>query len=41
MARRIRDLFLALLGERLGISKAQADDLVRAAQGRRKERGKA
>jgi hypothetical protein len=32
------DLSLARLGERLGISKARADDLMRAAQGRRKER---
>jgi hypothetical protein len=34
------DLSLARLGEKLGISKARADDLVRAAQGRRKERRK-
>jgi len=34
------DLSLARLGEKLGISKARADDLVRAAQGRRKERKK-
>ena len=32
------ELSLARLGEKLGISKARADDLVRAAQGRRKER---
>jgi hypothetical protein len=34
------ELSLARLGEKLGISKARADDLVRAAQGRRKERKK-
>jgi hypothetical protein len=34
------DLSLARLGEKLGISKARADDLVRAAEGRRKERRK-
>lgn len=31
-------LSLARLGQKLGISKARADDLIRAAQGRRKER---
>jgi hypothetical protein len=35
------DLSLARLGDKLSISKARADDLVRAAQGRRKERKKA
>jgi hypothetical protein len=34
-------LSLARLGQKLGISKARADDLVRAAQGRRKGRHKA
>jgi hypothetical protein len=34
------ELSLARLGEKLGISKARADDLMRAAQGRRKDRGK-
>ena len=32
------ELSLARLGEKLGISKARADDLIRAAQGRRKDR---
>jgi hypothetical protein len=32
------ELSLARLGEKLGISKARADDIIRAAQGRRKER---
>jgi hypothetical protein len=34
-------LSLARLGQKLGISKARADDLIRAAQGRRKDRHKA
>jgi hypothetical protein len=34
------ELSLARLGQKLGISKARADDLIRAAQGRRKDRKK-
>jgi hypothetical protein len=34
-------LSLSRLGQKLGISKARADDLIRAAQGRRKDRHKA
>jgi hypothetical protein len=34
------ELSLARRGEKLGISKARADDIIRAAHGRRKERKK-